>query len=146
MSTISSSAIVCPPSFANSWISWIRCTNSWNGLFVSHGYDNFERFPTRCWFSTCLYSVKKCATMSLTLRWENPRLQSNTLARNVLLTASVISFLPACSRLTHPLTYLAASAWLRWRFPEVMLFFPNWMMSWPGLGGMTNKVPSTTIT
>ena len=100
VSTISSLAIVRPLLFANSWISCTRCNNSWNVLFASHGSENFERFPTRSWFSTCPYSMKRCATMSLTRIWVNARLQSNTTERNVLLTASAIFF--PCSLQVDP--------------------------------------------
>ena len=142
---MSSLSIVRPPSFANSWISWTCCTNSWNVLFESQGSDKFKRFPTRSWFSACPLSVKRCVTISLTRRWVNPRLRSNTPARNILLTASAIFFSPARSRFFHSLNSLAAYAWSRWRFTEATLFFPDEMMSWPGPGGMTNKVPGATI-
>ena len=145
MSTMSLSSIVRPPSFANSWISWTRFTNSWNGLFASHGSDNFERFPTRFWFSTCPYYVKRRVTMSLTWRWVNPQLKSNTPERNTFPTASAICFFPARSRFIHSLNSLAASACSRWSFPNVALFVPDGMISWPGSGGMTNKVPGATI-
>ena len=146
MSTISSLEIVRPLAFTNSWISWTCCTNYWNGLFASHGSDNFEQFPTRSWFSTCLYSVKRCATLSLTRRWTNPILRSNTKARNVFITDSAICFFPARSRLTHYLNSISASAWSRSRFTKVTLFVPDGMMSWPGWCGTTNKVPSAMIT
>ena len=130
MSTrMSSSAIVRPPSLAHSCISWTCCTNYWNGLFASPLSDNFEQIPTRSWFSTCPYSVNRCAMMSLTRRWVNPQLLSNTPARNVFLTASAICFFPARSRLTQSLNSFAASAWSRCRFPEVTIFVPDGMIS-----------------
>ena len=132
MSTISLLAIVRPPSFANFWIYWTRCTNSWNSLFASHCSDNFEQFLTRSWFSTCMYSVKRCVMISLTRIWANLQLRSNTPARNVLLAASAICFSPTRSRLTHSLNSLVASAWSRWWFPEVTLFVPYGVMSGPG--------------
>ena len=65
--------------------------------------------------------------------------------KKFFLTASAIFFFPARSRFIHSLNSLPATAWSRWRFPEVTLFFPDGMMSLPGLGGITNEVPGATI-
>ena len=144
-STISLSAIVRPPSFANSCISFTCCTNSCKGRFASHGSDKFERFSTRSWYYTSPYSLNKFVIMSLTRRCANPRLRSKTPERDILLTASAISFLPAHYSLTHSLNSLTASEWSRLSFLEVKLLVPDGMTSGPGSGVMMNTVPGATI-
>ena len=70
---------------------------------------------------------------------------SNTPARNVLVTDSVISFFPAQSRFTHSLCSLHASKWSRLILPELTLVDPARMMSGPGSGDVRNSVPGVIV-
>ena len=74
----------------------------------------------------------------------NPRYQSNTPARNVLVSDSVISFSPAQSRFTHCLCSLHASVLSRLIFPKLMIVDPVGMTSGPGYGVV--QAPDGTFT
>ena len=134
VSTIYLSAIVRPPSVVNSWISWTRCTNSWNVWFASHGSDNLERFPTRSWYSTCPYHVNKCAIMFLTRRCANPWLWSKTPEGKVLLTASADLFF-ACALQVEPLLELPhclVMVTVEVPWVDAVVNFWNYEWSWIG--------------
>ena len=51
----------------------------------------------------------------------------------------------ACSRFTHYLCYLDASAWSRLRFLESMFVDPFGMTSGPGSRGVKNLVPCAMV-
>ena len=83
--------------------------------------------------------------MSRTRMCENPQFRSNTPARNVLVTDSVISLFSAPSRFTHYLCSLHASVWYLLILPELMFVDPFRMTSGPGSGGMINAVPGDIV-
>ena len=119
--------------------------SSWKGWFVSHGSANLERFHTRSWYSTWSYSPKIYSTISLAWMCAKPLFQSNTTARNILVTDYKVRYFPARSRFTHSLCSLYNSDWSQLRLPELMFVDPVRMKSSPGSGGVRNVVPVAIV-
>ena len=74
-----------------------------------------------------------------------PLFQSNTTARNILVTDYKVRYFPARSRFTHSLCSLYNSDWSQLRLPELMFVDPVRMKSSPGSGGVRNVVPVAIV-
>ena len=74
-----------------------------------------------------------------------PLFQSNTTARNILVTDYKVRYFLARSRFTHSLCYLYNSDWSQLRLPEFMFVDPVRMKSSPGSGGVRNVVPVAIV-